>query len=99
MPPFKSKGPVKDPIVQNWFGAIAMPTPIRTFEGVGNTCGCAPPDTEGDVGPNHYVQWVNLSFQIWNKTGTSLFGPAAGSTIWAGFGGACQTQNSGDPIA
>ncbi len=41
---------------------------------------------------------ANLSFQIFNKTGTSLFGPAANNTLWAGFGGACQTQNSGDPV-
>ena len=40
----------------------------------------------------------NLSFQIFNKTGTSLFGPAANNTLWAGFGGPCQTENSGDPV-
>ena len=40
----------------------------------------------------------NLSFQIFNKTGTSLFGPAANNTLWAGFGGECQTDNSGDPV-
>src|ERR1044071_4982083 len=25
----------------------------------------APPDTTGDVGPNHYVQWVNLRYAIY----------------------------------
>jgi hypothetical protein len=40
----------------------------------------------------------NLHFQIFNKTGTSVFGPAANNTLWAGFGGACQTQNAGDPV-
>ena len=40
----------------------------------------------------------NLSFQIFDKTGNSLFGPAANNTLWAGFGGACQTSNSGDPV-
>src|SRR5438477_11837321 len=52
------KGHVNDPVVQNWFGALTMPTPIVNFDGVANMCGCYPPDTEGDVGPNHYVQWV-----------------------------------------
>jgi hypothetical protein len=33
--------------------------------------GGGPPDTVGDVGPNHYVQMVNTTFQIWNKDGTS----------------------------
>jgi hypothetical protein len=68
------------------------------FEGVGNIDGVYPPDTNGDVGPNHYVQWVNLHFQIWNKSGASLYGPAAGNTLWSGFGGACQSQNAGDPV-
>lgn len=72
-----------------------------TFEGINQAggCGnCAPPDTNGDVGPNHYVQSVNSSFAIYSKTGTKLYGPAAINTIWSGFGGACQTRNDGDPI-
>ena len=57
-----------------------MPDPLRNFEGVANVNGVAPPDTQGDVGPNHYVQWVNLSFAVYDKSGNKLFGPAAGST-------------------
>jgi hypothetical protein len=92
--------PVSDPVVQRSFGfaPLAMPTPITNFAGVGNIDGVYPPDTNGDVGPNHYVQWVNLHFQIFNKSGGSLYGPAAGNTLWSGFGGACQSQNAGDPI-
>ena len=41
---------------------------------------------------------VNLTFQIFNKNGNSLFGPANNNTLWAGFGGDCQTDNSGDPV-
>lgn len=59
--------------------------PIQNFEGINNTYGVYPPDTQGDVGPNHYVQVVNLGFQIFSKTGTSLYGPANLSTIWAGI--------------
>ncbi|MBI5353885.1 MAG: PPC domain-containing protein [Chloroflexi bacterium] len=44
------------------------------------------------------MQWVNLSFAIYSKTGTLLYGPAAGNTLWSGFGGTCQTSNDGDPI-
>jgi hypothetical protein len=40
----------------------------------------------------------NLHFQIFNKSGTSLFGPAANNTLWSGFGGGCQNQNAGDPV-
>jgi hypothetical protein len=100
---------VPDPVVQNSFGASAdpnvpvpnIPAPSKNWAGInqaGGCGGCAPPDTNGDVGPNHYVQIVNSSFQIWNKSGTSLYGPAAINTIWSGFGGPCQTRNDGDPV-
>jgi len=60
---------------------------------------CAPPDTEGVVGATQYVQWVNLSFAVFNKTtGALVAGPTFGNAMWAGFGGTCQTNNSGDPI-
>src|SRR6476661_1807697 len=93
---------VQDPILQRFLDGLTapdMPAPIRNFEGVHNLTGAQPPDTEGDVGPNHYVQWVNTSFQIFDKSGTSLYGPAPGNTLWAGFGGICEFQNEGDPIA
>ena len=76
-----------------------MPFPLLSFDGVANRNNIAPPDTNGDVGPNHYVQWVNLSYAVWNKQGTLVFGPVNGNTIWAGFGGLCETRNNGDPIA
>ncbi|MGB9724147.1 MAG: hypothetical protein ACPL7G_09650, partial [Chloroflexia bacterium] len=85
-------------ILQDWHGGIHMPAPIQNFEGVNNVNGVLPPDTQGDVGPNHYIQWVNLSFAIWNKSGTLLYGPANGNTLWSGFGGPCQDTNDGDPI-
>src|SRR5438046_684465 len=90
--------PVKDPVVQRTFGALTMPAPIRNFNGLPNVDGVYPPDTNGDVGPNHYVQWVNTSFQIFDKAGTSLYGPAEGNTIWTGFGDPCETYNEGDPV-
>ena len=57
-----------------------------------------PPDPVGDVGPNHYVRMANASFQIFSKTGTSMFGPAAINTLFTGFGGACEAENAGDPV-
>ena len=68
------------------------------FEGVGNGDGVLPPDTNGDVGPNHYIQWVNLTFAIYDKQGQVLEGPESGRTLWQGFGGPCETSNDGDPI-
>jgi hypothetical protein len=92
---------VVDKVVQTHFGAMAMPTPQLVFEGIGSPqsfCGCAPPDTNGDVGPNHYVQTVNVSYAVWDKSGNQLQAPRAINTIWTGFGGPCETSNDGDPI-
>lgn len=68
----------------------------------------APPDTTGDVGPNHYVQWVNLRYSVYtltrdasnNITAFNLVPgfPKQGNVVWQGFGGRCQSDNDGDPI-
>ncbi len=88
----------RDPVLQAAPGGGNIPSPVVSFDGVSNLFGGWPPDTNGDVGPNHYVQWINLSLQVWDKNGVSLLGPIAGNTIWSGFGGLCQTDNDGDPI-
>jgi hypothetical protein len=75
-----------------------MPSPALSFNGINNVSGVAPPDTDGDVGPDHYVQFINLAFAIYDKSGTKLYGPADGNTLWTGFGGVCETSNDGDPI-
>jgi hypothetical protein len=93
-----SSGPVGDGAVQDFFGSVEIPAPLVNFEGVNNVNGVLPPDTNGDIGPNHYVQTVNLSFAIYSRTGALLFGPANLNTLWSGFGGPCQTTNNGDPI-
>src|SRR5246500_1243159 len=94
----------QDPVIQ--VGTVAPATPPVTlgFEGLGNgqygfSVTGAPPDTEGTVGATQYVQWVNTSFAVFNKsTGALIAGPTAGNTLWSGFGGGCQTNNDGDPI-
>ncbi len=87
-----------DTAVQDWFGGGEIPAPSVSFDALSNISSVSPPDPVGDVGPNHYVAMSNLSFQVFSKTGTSLYGPALNNTLWSGFGGACQTENSGDPI-
>ena len=87
-----------DPIrgVRQAAQAAAMPTPIATFAGMNSTqsgCGCLPPDTHGDVGPNHYVQSVNSSIKIFDKTGTQLNG-SNGTTYNSFFSG---LSTSGTP--
>ena len=76
-----------------------LPGPLLSFEGMGNVDGLLPPDTNGDVGPNHYVQFINVSFAIYNKSGDLLFGPANEATLFQGFGTGCELYDSGDPLA
>ncbi|HSC26529.1 MAG TPA: hypothetical protein VLD67_04600, partial [Vicinamibacterales bacterium] len=87
-----------DPALQTSAPTSAAPTAVLSFDGVNNINGVLPPDTNGDVGPNHYVQWVNLSFAIYSRAGTLLYGPADGRSLWQGFGGPCESRNDGDPI-
>ena len=93
----------EDPVRQQ---TVVPFTPVvgTSFEGLGSgqygfTVNSAPPDTNGTVGATQYVQWVNTSFAVFNKTtGALVAGPTAGNTLWSGFGGGCQTNNDGDPV-
>src|SRR5262245_13477057 len=87
-----------DPLVQRHAGTQLIPGPIISFNGQPNVNGVSPPDPVADVGPNHYVIMANLTFTIYDKSGNLLLGPLNNNTLWQGFGGACQTQNSGDPV-
>ncbi|MGA9998369.1 MAG: DUF4214 domain-containing protein, partial [Pyrinomonadaceae bacterium] len=83
---------------------IFMPTPTQTFPGitsVQSACGCLPPDTDGDVGPNHYIQDVNSRFKIINKTGTQLVAPTTYNSLFSALGPTTpcgNNQNGGDAI-
>lgn len=89
---------VQDGETQTTFGNKLMQAPIANFDGVNNVSGYYPPDTQGDVGPNHYVQCVNSSFAIYSKTGSKLYGPASLKTIWQSLPGAWVGTDDGDPI-
>ena len=85
--------------------ALAIPSPIQNFEGLSNLDNfdifgfrVNPPDPVGDVGPNHYVEMINLVFGVYDKTGTLLLGPIETGTLWAGFAVPDCTDPSGDPV-
>ena len=81
-----------------WRPAPNMPGPLLTFEGLGDTCGCQPSDSEGDVGPNHYIEAINLSFKIYDKSGNTLSGPTSYNSFFSGLTGTpCTNANDGDP--
>ena len=59
----------------------------------------APTDVNLAVGDTQVLQWVNVSYAVFNKTtGAVIAGPIAGNAFWSGFGGQCQNNNSGDPV-
>lgn len=94
---------LSDPVVQSSPGSLSAPATSQNFEGISSldqayTIGWVlPPDTNGDIGPNHYVQVVNVTFAVYDRSGKRLYGPAAINTVWQGFGGACEMSNDGDP--
>ncbi len=84
-----------DPVLQDFMpigrGANA---PLLTFEGA-QSAGF-PSDATGSVDSNYYVQAVNATFSVYDKTGTLKAGPIALNTLFTGLPGA--TYNDGDPI-
>ena len=84
---------------------LPIPAPTVNFEGISNTDNfnlfgfrVNPPDPVGDVGPNHYVEMVNLAFAVYDKQGNLLLGPAPTGSLWEGFAVEDCTDPSGDPI-
>ncbi len=86
---------------------MAIPSPSLSLDGASsqdnaNLFGSRvlPPDTVGDVGPNHYVQMVNSSYRIFDKTGAPLTPPRKLSSLFTalGAGNPCSTRDDGDPV-
>jgi len=81
---------------------IFAPVAGSNVLGVGNgfpgfTVQYAPPDTVGAVGATQFVQVVNTGMAVFDKaTKNKVLGPVPTSSLWAGFGGGCQTNNDGD---
>ena len=93
---FRSPGPLRpDPVLQTRAGG-GMPGPILNFEGVSNVNSVQPADTTFAMGPDHVFQWVNLAFQVFDKSGTPLAGPFDGNTLFTDLGGDCAAINGGD---
>jgi hypothetical protein len=89
--------PSGDAALQTSSGSINMPAPDVNFDGVDNVDSVHPPDTNGEVGKDHYIQMVNLSMAIYDKSGTLLYGPFHPNELWPN-GDVCRTTNDGDPV-
>src|SRR5687767_12841254 len=84
--------------------AAAVPIAGHNFDGIGSGFqGFVPSmvaaDPTGAAGDTQYVQAVNLSYAVFDKTtGARIAGPIAMHNLFAGFGGACAVDvyNTGD---
>lgn len=78
------------------------PGPSASFEGLDfATWGAGhPPDTNGDVGPTYYIQTVNTSIGVYDKTtGTRVAAFTFDTFMSQGnFGNVCDSDNFGDPV-
>jgi hypothetical protein len=107
-PNLKAAAPQPDPVLQSVAQQVTAPTALLDFFGQGNTISPStitgtPPDTNGAVGPNHFVQTVNGGIAVWDKQGHLLFGSKLLNVLWTGYigtnpGNACATENDGDPV-
>jgi hypothetical protein len=90
-------------LLEDFFRPIPrMPPPLLTFDGINSAqsgCGCLPPDTQGDVGPNHYVENVNTAFRVYDKNGNPLTPTTQFDSLFAPLVGTpCSNLNAGDPF-
>jgi len=84
-----------DPVWQKKMGKAASgKAPDRNFEG--QTTSSYPPDCNGTAGPNHFMQLVNTTYAIYDKSGTKLAGPSSLSLLFNSVPGA--SCDDGDPV-
>jgi hypothetical protein len=78
------------------------PATIVNFDGLdfANFGSGHPPDTNGDVGPTYYIETINTSIGIYNKTGGAPVAAFTFNTFMSqgNFGNLCDTDNVGDPV-
>jgi hypothetical protein len=101
----RAKGHSADGALQLFSPPLTIPSPLLTFEGLSNLDNfnvfgfrVNPPDPNGEVGPNHYVEMINLVFAVYDKAGNLLLGPVDTGSLWAGFPIEDCTDPSGDPV-
>jgi len=97
-PPHEVKKGQEDPVIQKYRGPKRRTTEALNASGVGSS-GLSPSDDNGAVGATQYVQWVNAQYAVFDKaTGNLVQAARPGNSLWSGFGGPCETTNSGDPV-
>ncbi len=91
-----------DPVAQTETIPSLMPDPSLTFPAISNNSQPSrswPPDTNGDVGGNYYIQTVNTSLAIYNKSTGALITQLTYDDFFQNTGAAaCNSGNDGDPV-
>jgi hypothetical protein len=91
-----------DAAVQTAVAAAAAPAPATSFDGLdyANWGAGWPPDTNGDVGPNHFVQTVNTAIGIYDKASGAQLAAFTFDGLFsaAATGTPCDDSNQGDPV-
>ncbi|HYY41863.1 MAG TPA: hypothetical protein VE775_03960, partial [Pyrinomonadaceae bacterium] len=86
------------------FAPQVLPVPNVSFEGISEVNteaigqGFIPPDTNGEIGPSHFVQTVNVGLRIYNRNGTPATALTTIGALFAALPGVCANTNDGDPI-
>ena len=82
--------------------AAAAPVPDSSFDGLdfANWGAGHPPDENGDVGPTYYIQTVNTSIGIYDKSNGNRVAAFTFNAFMSqgNFGNLCDTNNFGDPV-
>lgn len=91
-----------DATIQAGATAAAAPAPSSSFYGLdfANWGAGWPPDTNGDVGPTYYIQTVNTSIGIFNKSTGAQVAAFTFDNFFSqgGTGTPCDNSNQGDPV-
>jgi hypothetical protein len=78
------------------------PAPVNVFEGLDrfNWGAGSPPDTNGDAGPNYYIQTVNTSIGVYRKSDGFQEAAFTFDTFMSqgSFGNLCDNHNFGDAV-
>ena len=83
------------PAASSSFAGLSLSDPVT-----GGQAGSGyPPDTNGDVGPKHYILGVNDSYAIYDKATGSRLAAFTENALWNGVGNTkCNGNAFGDPI-
>ena len=94
-----------DGVLQMFNRTPTIPAPLLTFEGLANQDNfnifgfrINPGDPNGEVGPNNFVEMINLVFAVYDKAGNLLAGPIDTGSLWTDFAIPDCTDPSGDPV-